>query len=581
MTAEVIFSLIGGLGLFFLGMRTVSESLKKVAGDRLKNALDILTRRPILGLLVGTAITCLVQSSSATTVMTVGFVNAGLLTLRQAISIVLGANIGTTFTAWLISFFALFKITNYALPAIGVGFMIQTFGRTGSAKRWGQFILGFGLLFSGLGFMKDAFSPLKESAALKDFLLNFGSRPLYGILIGMCITMILQSSSATIAILQIMAFSGLIDLGTAIPIILGDNIGTTITAQLASIGTSTASRRAARAHALLNIIGVSYMFIPVYTGLYARLIDWMIPGPVTSENIMVHIALAHSTFNIINSFFVFLPLIGLLERITVKLTRMKPGEIQMQPMYLEKHLLDSPPVALRQSVLEIVRMMQISRDALSSAIQEFLTGDRSLSTGQLSAKIREREDAVDNLQKEITQYLVELSQRSLDKSDAESIPVLLHSVNDVERVSDHAINILEIAERKIEQKLAFSEVAMQAAREITGSVTDMFDQTIGALKNRDTSLARAVLEYEARLNRMQIDMKEEHILRMNRGDCDLLAGIVFTDFVNNMEKVGDHLTNIAQGVLRRLRWDREMMQKDQPENAESSVRPIPAGDTTE
>ena len=553
MAIDVFFYLIGGLGLFFLGMKTMSESLRKVAGERLKNTLDILTKKPIIGLVIGTAITCLIQSSSATSVMTVGFVNAGLLTLRQAISIILGANIGTTFTAWLISFFAFFKITNYALPAIGVGFLLHMFGKKRSVKMWGQFILGFGLLFSGLGFMKDAFSPLKETQAIKNVLMTFGNYPLLGIIIGIAITMLLQSSSATIALLQIMAFSGLMNFQTCIPIILGDNIGTTITAQLAAIGTSTASRRTARAHALLNIVGVCYIFIPVYTGVYAQFIEWLVPGPVTTNNIMLHIALAHSVFNIINSFFIFLPLIGLLERLTVKLTKVKPGEVEMQPIYLEKHLLDTPPVALQQSVNEIVRMMHIARDALNDAVKSFLTNNSNL-----FQKIREREDVVDNLQKEITQYLVELSQRNLEKSDAETIPVLLHSVNDVERVADHAINILELSERKIDQKLPFSEAAVYAIHKITDTVAKMTEHTIGALHNKDTSAAELVLRQENLLNDMHVEMKEEHIQRVNEGKCDLLSGIVFIDFVNNMEKIGDHLTNIAQGVLRHLRWDQEM-----------------------
>jgi phosphate:Na+ symporter len=555
MTRDVIFYLIGGLGLFFLGMKTMSDSLKKVAGDRLKNTLDLLTKRPIIGLLIGTAITCLIQSSSATSVMTVGFVNAGLLTLRQAISIILGANIGTTFTAWLISFFALFKITNYALPAIGVGFLLHMFGKTRSAKMWGQFILGFGLLFSGLGFLKDAFSPLKDTQALRNVLLTFGNYPLLGIMIGIGITMLLQSSSATIALLQIMAFSGLMNFQTCIPIILGDNIGTTITAQLAAIGTSTASRRTARAHALLNIVGVCYMFVPVYTGLYARFIERLVPGPVTTNNIMLHIALAHSTFNIINSFFIFLPLIGILEKLTIKLTRIKPGEVQMQPIYLEKHLLDTPPIALQQAVNEIVRMMHVAQDALNDAVKSFLTNNQNL-----FQKIREREDAVDNLQKEITQYLVELSQKNLEKSDAETIPVLLHSVNDVERVADHAINILELADRKIDQKLPFTGAAISAVNEITDAVSTMIEHTTNAFKNGDTTAAESALQQETHINRMQVNMKEEHIQRVNEGKCDLISGIVFIDFVNNMEKIGDHLTNIAQGVLRHLRWNMEMKQ---------------------
>jgi len=336
MAREIIFSLVGGLGLFFLGMKMVSESLKKVAGNKLKNTLDTLTKRPIIGLFIGALVTMLIQSSSATTVMTVGFVNAGLLTLGQAISIILGANIGTTLTAWLVSFFALFKITSYALPAIGIGFFLTLFGKSHSTRMWGNFILGFGLLFTGLGFIKDAFSPLEQSKALKNAVLAFGQYPILGILLGSGITVLLQSSSATIALLQIMAFSGVIGFKTCVPIILGDNIGTTITAQLAAIGTNTTAKRTAMAHTLLNTIGVLYMIVPVYAGWYPKLIEMMIPGPVTPKNIMLHIALAHSTFNVINSFFIFLPLIKILEILTVKLTRVKPGAIDMQPIFLEK-----------------------------------------------------------------------------------------------------------------------------------------------------------------------------------------------------------------------------------------------------
>jgi phosphate:Na+ symporter len=553
MTREIIFNLIGGLGLFFLGMKTMSDSLKKIAGERMKNTLDILTKRPIFGLFIGASITMLVQSSSATSVMTVGFVNAGLLTLRQAISIILGANIGTTFTAWLISFFALFKITNYALPAIGIGFMLSMFGKKRSVKMWGQFIMGFGLLFSGLGFMKDAFSPLRNSKEIINILVTFGRYPLLGILLGITITMLFQSSSATIALLQIMAFSGLIDFYTCIPIILGDNIGTTITAQLAAIGTNTASRRTARAHALLNVIGVCYMFITVYIGIYGRFIERIVPGPITKNNIMLHIALSHSAFNIINSFFIFLPLINILEKLSVRLTPPKKGAIDMTPMYLEKRLLETPALALEQAVNEIVRMIKIAHDALSNAITSFLNNDPNL-----FGKVHAQEDTVDNLQKEITQYLVQLSQKSLEKSEAETIPVLLHSVNDVERVSDHAINILELADRKIDQNLPFSEEALSGIDRIVGVVTSMFENTIAALKKKDGVPAQIVLEKEEELNTLQIELKADHIMRMQEGKCDLISGIVFNDFIDNNEKIGDHLTNVAQGVLRHLRWDMEM-----------------------
>ena len=552
MTQEIIFSLVGGLGLFFLGMKMMSESLRKVAGNRLKNTLDILTRRPIIGLFIGTLVTMLVQSSSATTVMTVGFVNAGLLTLKQAISIILGANIGTTLTAWLVSFFALFKITNYALPAIGVGFFLTMFGKTRSAKMWGNFILGFGLLFTGLGFIKDAFSPLNDSEALKNFLLTFGTYPILGILFGMFITVLLQSSSATIALLQIMAFSGLISFRTCVPVILGDNIGTTVTAQLAAIGTNTTAKRTAMAHTLLNTIGVMYMLVPVYMGWYASFIEWIVPGPVTKNNIMLHIALSHSMFNVINSFVIFLPLIGLLEKLSIKLTRVRPGELDMRPMYLEKHLLETPPLALEQARKEIGRMIGCASKALKEAKTVFFESDSSLIDS-----VQKKEEVVDNLQREITQYLIEISERDLGKDEAEMIPVLLHCVNDVERVSDHAINILEIAERRIDQRLLFKEKDLAALQKMVTVTDDMLEDTHIALMDNDIDAGRRVLAKEKQLNTLQIELKEREAKRVNKEKVNYLSGIIFNDFVDNMEKIGDHLTNIAQGVLRHLRWDVE------------------------
>lgn len=549
MPQELIFTLVGGLGLFFLGMRMMSDSLRKVAGNRLKNTLDILTKRPIVGLVIGAMVTMLVQSSSATTVMTVGFVNAGLLTLRQAISIVLGANIGTTLTAWLISFFALFKITNYALPAIGVGFFLTLFGKTHSTKMWGNFILGFGLLFTGLGFMKDAFAPFENSEALKNFLLTFGTFPILGILFGVFVTVLLQSSSATIALLQILAFSGLIDFRTAVPVILGDNIGTTVTAQLAAIGGTTAAKRTAMAHTLLNIIGVLYMFIPVYTGIYAALIERIVPGPVTPGNIMLHIALSHSLFNVINSLFIFLPLIGVLEKLTIKFTRIKPGAMDMGPMYLEKHLLNTPTLALEGAKKEINRMVECARDGLKKALKAFFENDKSAST-----KVEQCEELVDNLQKEITGYLVDLAERELDEDEAGTIPVLLHCVNDLERVGDHAVNISEIAVRRIEQKLSLKDKEIEDLQKLVKTVNSMFEKTTQALSSNDIESARAVLKKEEKLNYLQVELKEVHIRKVNKGKYNYLTSIVYNDFVDNMEKIGDHLTNIAQGVLRQMRW---------------------------
>lgn len=553
MTVEILFTLVGGLGLFFLGMRTMSDALRKVAGDSFKKTLDIITKRPIFGLLIGTFVTALIQSSSATTVMTVGFVNAGLLTLRQAISIVLGANIGTTLTAWLVSFLAVFKITRYALPAIGIGFFLTMLGKRQKVRRWGQLLLGFGLLFVGLGFIKDAFGPLQERAILRDFIVHFGSYPGVGILIGMLVTIILQSSSATIALLQILAFSGLIDFHIAIPIILGENIGTTITAELAALGTNLNARRTARSHALLNVFGVLYMAVPVYLGWYGRLIEALIPGPVTQGNIMVHIALAHTVFNVINSVCVFLPLVRVLEKAAVRLTPSKKGSLELSPIFLEKHLLDSPPLAIQQAVKELIRMAEMAKDALDSAIGCYFNHDPILED-----RVLKQEDAIDLLQKEITQYLIEISERNLDESEAEEIPVLVHSVNDVERIGDHAENIIELAIRKHEQKLEIGIKALEELKQIADHTHAMFDDVLQTLREQDDRAALRVLEKEEKLNSMQIRMKENHVIRLQNQECQILAGLVFVSFVDNLEKIGDHITNIAQASLRHLRWSREL-----------------------
>ena len=553
MTIEIIFTLVGGLGLFFLGMKTMSEALRKVAGESFKNTLEVITRRPVFGLVIGTFVTALIQSSSATTVMAVGFVNAGLLSLRQAISIILGANIGTTLTAWLVSFLAIFKITRYALPLIGIGFFLTMLGKRQKIRRWGQLLLGFGLLFVGLGFIKEAFDPLRERKLLHDFIVRYGSYPGLGILIGMIVTIALQSSSATIALLQVLAFSGLIDFQIAIPIILGENIGTTITAELAALGTNVNARRTARSHALLNVFGVLYMAVPVYLGWYGKLIEAILPGPVTQGNIMIHIALAHTVFNVINSVCVFLPLVRLLERAAVKLTPSRKAALELAPMYLERHLLNNPNVAIQQTIKELIRMAEMAKSALESGIACFFNHDPAL-----EERVRKQEDAIDLLQKEITQYLIEISEQNLDETEAEEIPVLVHSVNDVERIGDHAENIIELSIRRQDQRLELSEQALTELRQIADHTLAMFHEVLPTLREQDDKVAQHVLEREKLLNAMQIRLKENHVLRLQHHECHILSGLLFVSFVDNLEKIGDHITNIAQASLRHLRWSQEI-----------------------
>jgi len=548
MSQEMIFNLIGGLGLFFLGMKTMTESLKNVAGEKLKTTLNVITKRPFFGLILGTGITCLIQSSSTTTVITVGFVNAGLLTLKQAISIILGANIGTTITAWLVSFFALFKVTNYALPAIGIGFMLNILGKTRKVKMWGMFLLGFGLLFTGLEFIKDGFNPLKENEGLKNFLVTFSKYPLLGILTGTLITVLFQSSSATIAIVQMMAFSGLMDFNTVIPIILGDNIGTTVTAKLASIGAGKAARQAANAHLLLNILGVCYMIIPVYFGWYSNLIQLLVKGPITKNNIMVHIALAHTTFNVVNSFIIFLPLISILEKLSIKMTVKKSNDYE-ESVNLEPHLIDTPSVALEQTIKEIIRMMKIALMNLDNSFKSFIESQLLLRN-----KIIKTEDSINNFQSEIISYLTKIFQKAIDKHEAEEAPVLIHTVNDIERIGDHAINILELAEQKVERGIKFSHEAEDDLKDLFYLCKRMYEETMNALEENDTESAKQAFEIEKHINDLQERLREKHINRIKTGLCDISSGIIFVDAIDNLEKVGDHLSNIVISITRHLQW---------------------------
>jgi phosphate:Na+ symporter len=548
LTKDLIFGLVGGLGFFFFGMQIMSDGLKKIAGERLKNILHAATKISVIGILVGAGVTCLIQSSSATTVMVVGFVNAGLLVLKQAISVVMGANIGTTFTAWLVSSMSVFKVTNYALPAIGIGFFLMKLGRTKNARFWGQVIMGFGLLFIGLSFMKDAFGPLKKSQYIKDVFISFSDNPLLGVLVGIIFTVILQSSSATIAIVQVLAFSGVISFPAAIPIILGDNIGTTITAQLASIGTNLNARRAAMSHTLFNVIGVGYMLFFVYTGWFVKAIEFIIPGQITTKNIMFYIAVAHSTFNVINTI-VFIPFIGFLEKASIWLVPKRKGAIEMGPQYLEKHLLNTPPIALEQARYETVRMLGLAKTSVSKAVKGFFDSNR----GEFK-QVPDLERAVDNLQNEITQYLVELSQKDLSEEESEELPVLIHSVNDIERVGDHSENLVELAELKMDKKLPFSDEATRGLNLMWNELNSMMLETEEALKSNDTKIAKSVLRREQIVNDFQRALKGAHVERLNTGKCDIRSGTIFIDMVDNFEKIGDHLTNIAQGVIGDMRW---------------------------
>ncbi|MHC4149514.1 MAG: Na/Pi cotransporter family protein [Planctomycetota bacterium] len=557
MVKETIFGVVGGLGMFLFGMSLLSDGLKKVAGQKLKNLLESLTKRRVIAVMVGALVTCLIQSSSATTVMTVGFVNAGLLTLKQALCVVLGANVGTTFTAWLVSTFGIegLKITDYALPAIGVGFLIRIIARRQRTKSFGDIVLGFGLLFIGIWFMKEAFGPLKDSTEVQSVLIHLGENPILAVLAGTAMTILLQSSSASIMIIQVLALQGAFGtdwdlvLRVTIPFILGDNIGTTITAQIASLQASRNSKRTAMGHTIFNVIGVLYMLPLVWAGWFGDMVEWITPFRLTQNTIMVHIAVAHSAFNVFNTM-MFLPIIHLLEVIVMKILPVRDYELAEKPVVLEKHLLNTPVIAMNQTRREIIRMGRAAKDAVNYAIEALEQNDRG--KVQLALKT---EDAVDSFQYEITSYLAALSRRELSDELSVKLPVLLHTVNDLERVSDHAVNIVEITERKIDQKLSFTGQAQTESAQLKEQVNQMFGYVITSLEKDDIGAAQSALINEDTLNKMQMNFRGSHVERMTKGICSPEAGLIFIDLVDNVEKIGDHLTNIAQAVIGGLQWN--------------------------
>ncbi|MBU3911308.1 MAG: Na/Pi cotransporter family protein [Candidatus Omnitrophica bacterium] len=546
MVKEVIFGMLGGLGLLLFGMTLMTEGLQKVAGAKLKQILKLLTDKPLVGVLVGTGVTAIVQSSSTTTVMVVGFVNAGLISLRQAIGVIMGANIGTTITAQLIAF----HLDKYALPAIGIGFALMFFGRQRKMKFWGQVLLGFGLLFFGLVVIKDMLAPLKEMQEVSDFFYRFSANPMLGILAGLVITLLLQSSSAVVGFIQALALIGVIDFQIAIGAMLGSNIGTTITAQLASIGSSITSRRAAMAHTLFNVLGVLIVIPFFLSGFFERIVDMITPGVVNNMTVMRHVANAHTIFNVFNTL-LFLPFVGLFTKLS---TLFVPGEVEVdhaQPKYLEEHLLATPSIALDQSVKEIVRMLGISRVAVKEAMKGFFDKEPKFFN-----KVRKKEDAIDNLQVEITNYVVKISQHSLTPEESERLPILLHSVNDVERIGDHAENLAELAERALEEKLPFSDSAINDLHTIYNEVDSMMEDVKEAFLAQNEERAKDALVREETINRLQIALRTNHIQRLGEKYCVPLSGVIFLDFVNNLEKIGDHLTNVAQAVRGVLHWDK-------------------------
>ena len=555
---SIAITVFGGLGLFLFGMKIMSEALQKATGEGLRNILWKVTNNRVMGLLTGLGITAIIQSSSATTVMLVSFVNAGLINLTQSVGIILGANIGTTVTGWLVALVGFkVKITLFALPAIALGFFMR-FLKDEKFKDWGEVLLGFGVLFLGLDVMNSAVSDLRGSAGVMHFMSMMGASTipstLVVVLIGTVVTMIVQSSSATMAMTMTLAVNGIIDFNTCCALILGENIGTTITANIASLGASTAARRAARVHMLFNVFGVFWVVMVLHWAIIP-LLDRMIPGDPFSADLAVrsrviadHLAAFHTVFNVTNAL-LFLPFINVLASIATKMVpeRAKPGNEEVFHLkYISSALVSTPSININQARLEARRMINLTIEMFDSVMELF--GKPGEKMGEIVEAIQRKENSVDILEKEISEYLVSVSQNNISQDQSYDISVLLHIVNDCERIGDHCENLLKLIRRKYDSKIEFSDLAVQEIREIADRVREFLQLIHDSINRPNTGVMLNANVLENRINELRKELRTKHIERLNEGACDVLSGLVFIDMLTSFEKIGDHAFNVAEGI---------------------------------
>ena len=531
----IIFRLFGGLGLFLYGMSQMGEGLQRAAGERMRRILEVLTGNTFSAILVGTAVTAIIQSSSATSVMVVSFVNAGLMTLKQAIGVIMGANIGTTVTAWLIAI----DLGEWALPAIGLGFILIMLAKNKTYRHIGQTILGFGLLFLGLGIMSDAFSVVKQNPKLADLFLSLEGSHIASLLVGILVTMIIQSSSATTGLVIALGTQGLLSFDAALPIILGANIGTCVTAILASIGSSRTAKKAAAAHLMFNVVGsvVAMLVLPWFTKLVYAI------TPIDGFGHLI--ANAHTSFNLINTL-LWVGFVPFMEKAVNVLVPGRDRDLpQMAPEYLDKHMLGTPSVALTLASKEILRMAKIASEMVEDAKAGFFEKDKQAIKDAFA-----KEDVVDHIQKEVISYLSAiLSRSSLTKQLSAKMAGLMNIVNDIERVADHCNNLAQYANDIIEENINFSEEATEGLQDFFNTVQEQYDRSVEALRRDDRTLAREVMQMENEIDSIETSLRRAHLRRVNTGECSPFVGVVFVEVLRNLERIGDHSVNIVEPVL--------------------------------
>lgn len=530
-----VINLFGGLGLFLYGMKMMGDGLENAAGDKLKGIFDRITSNPVKGVLTGAIVTAIIQSSSATTVMVVGFVNAGLMNLYQATAVIMGANIGTTITAQLISF----QFDALAPIFLAIGAMIVLFTKRKNTKQIGNIILGFGILFLGLELMKNSMSPLADSSFFSELIIKLQGKTILGVLLGVVMTAVIQSSSASTGILVALASTGALPLNVAVPILFGNNIGTCVTALISSIGTSKTAKKAALIHLLFNVIG-TLIFIPLI-GQLTGIVQGITPG-MGAEAVKRQIANAHSIFNIINTL-ILMPCIKLLVYVV---NRIIPGEDEKEAMgvqYIDERLLETPVIALGQTTNELVRMANKAKDNLELAMDAFNNNnEESLN------KVYENEKLINILEDDITRFLVKLSNTEIGEEQKNIVAAMFHVVNDIERIGDHAENIADLASEKMAKHIVFSEEASKELLSMFNYTVSALEMSIDCFKHYNKEKARTVRGVEERIDGLEKELRASHIRRLNTGICNATVGAIFLDVISNFERIGDHAVNVAEIV---------------------------------
>ncbi|CAM2361952.1 Na/Pi cotransporter family protein [Listeria seeligeri] len=533
---QMIFQFIGGLGIFLFGIKYMGDGLQMAAGDRLRDILDKYTTNPFMGVLAGILVTVLIQSSSGTTVLTVGLVSAGFMTLKQAIGVIMGANIGTTVTAFIIGI----KLSEYALPIIAVGAVLLFFFKNHKVKNIGQVFFGFGALFYGLDLMGQGMEPLAGMESFHELTAQMSTNPFLGLLIGTIFTAVVQSSSATIGILQELYGQGAIDLQAALPVLFGDNIGTTITAILAAIGASVAAKRAAATHVIFNLIGalIFMLILPLFTSFITYL------QGLFGLNPEMTIAVAHGTFNVTNTFIQFW-FIGAFAWLVTKLIPGDDSRIDYKTKHLDTNLIDqSPGIALEMAREETLRMADYAKFGLQEA-REYLV-NRESKHAESTVQV---EEAVNNLDRKITEYLTKISSVALTDNETEEHALMLDTVRDIERVGDHMENIVENIDQLIKNKAKMSEAASDQLIGMFELTTANFERAVKAMHKKDRALAEETIVVEKDIDKAERKLRKDHIKRLNAGECQVVSGILYIDIVSDLERIGDHANNIAEAVL--------------------------------